>query len=137
MEMEEKRFRLGEMLVRRGLVSEQDVAQALAAQAASGQPLGQVLVGQGLISPAQLAAALREQQGRESTGEFFSGLLRRVEQREQHRDDAPGATVDLPSMVTARQVVAAAGFGVDWGEEAWAELEIAVAFLVAASAGRV
>ena len=56
---------LGEILVRRGLVRDQDVTKALEAQKAQGGALGNVLVQMGLITQEQLMEALGEQFGME------------------------------------------------------------------------
>ena len=55
--------RLGAVLVEAGLVSEDDLVEALAEQERSGQRLGEVLVERGLVSAAAIANALAEQRG--------------------------------------------------------------------------
>lgn len=53
--------RLGEFLVRRGLVTQGDLDASLRFKERTGEPLGQVLVSQGLLSEEQLYRALAEQ----------------------------------------------------------------------------
>ncbi|WP_412709435.1 glycosyltransferase family 2 protein [Atrimonas thermophila] len=52
---------LGEILLERGLISEQDLSEALELQKISGSPLGEILVSRGLISPLKLYEVLAEQ----------------------------------------------------------------------------
>jgi type IV pilus assembly protein PilB len=54
---------LGEVLVGKGVLSEEDLRDALAAQTASGQRLGEVLVELGLLPQRSLVEALAEQLG--------------------------------------------------------------------------
>ena len=56
---------LGEILIQRGLVDEEAVTRALAAQKDQGGALGTILVQMGLVSQEQLMAALGEQFGME------------------------------------------------------------------------
>ncbi len=58
------RTRLGEILIDRGLLSEQQLVAALADQGESREPLGRVLVRHGVIDHTQLTAALGEQMRR-------------------------------------------------------------------------
>src|SRR5205085_2525135 len=53
--------RLGELLVGRGLIDQDQLAEALLAQQASGDRLGRTLVELGAIDDGQLVAALAEQ----------------------------------------------------------------------------
>jgi hypothetical protein len=55
--------RLGSVLVEAGLISEEDLVAALAAQEGSARPLGEILVTRGLVSSAAIANALAEQRG--------------------------------------------------------------------------
>lgn len=55
--------RLGEILVRRGLVSKADVDAALKKQASTGRRIGDILVSEGKCSPEAIADALAEQFG--------------------------------------------------------------------------
>jgi hypothetical protein len=57
------RARLGEVLVAEGLLSAEDLEQALVEQRRSGRLLGRVLVDCGLVAQADLLAALAKQQG--------------------------------------------------------------------------
>ncbi|MEL7038280.1 MAG: hypothetical protein AAFO04_22090 [Cyanobacteria bacterium J06592_8] len=56
--------KLGEILVRKPLISESQLKQALMFQASYSQQLGRILVEQGLISEHCLEQALREQDWR-------------------------------------------------------------------------
>ncbi len=55
------RARIGELLVRRGDVTEADIERALSTQRDKGGLLGELLVGMGSATPAQVCAALAEQ----------------------------------------------------------------------------
>jgi type IV pilus assembly protein PilB len=74
---------LGEILVRRGLVRDEDVAKALEAQKTQGGALGSILVQMGLITQEQLMEALGEQFGMEVVDlvglEIPKGAVDRVE----------------------------------------------------------
>ncbi|GJI93843.1 chemotaxis protein CheA [Duganella caerulea] len=63
-ELPEQAPRLGEILVRCGSVTAQELAEALAAQAAAAtpQPLGSIMVAQGVVPPVVVEAALAQQQ---------------------------------------------------------------------------
>jgi len=52
---------LGQLLVASGAITEEDLAEALRYQPASGKPLGQLLVDMGALAPRQLERALRVQ----------------------------------------------------------------------------
>ena len=52
---------LGQLLVASGAISEEDLAEALRYQPATGKPLGQLLVDMGALAPRQLERALRVQ----------------------------------------------------------------------------
>ncbi|MGH2935433.1 MAG: hypothetical protein ACRDL2_13100 [Gaiellaceae bacterium] len=54
---------LGALLVSRGLLSEEQLKDALAEQAAVAQPLGAILVQRGFVRPAMIAQALATQHG--------------------------------------------------------------------------
>jgi hypothetical protein len=68
--------RLGQVLVRSGCVSDEDINRALAAQAKSGKLIGEILVEQGAVSRPILRRALEEQSGSgpDTEGGLFSGL---------------------------------------------------------------
>jgi hypothetical protein len=57
-------MKLGQILIRRQLISEQQLHEALRLQQFRFRQLGQILVMQGLISPQELQAALEEQHWR-------------------------------------------------------------------------
>ena len=54
---------LGTLLVKRGLITDEQLATALAEQQASGEPLGKIVVARGFASPAMVAQALATQHG--------------------------------------------------------------------------
>lgn len=60
-------FRLGELLVQRGLLNEDNLAQALAYQKSSGSRLGEVLTAMGWITEENLGKTLADQYGYEFT----------------------------------------------------------------------
>ena len=68
--------RLGQVLVRSGYVSDEDINRALAAQAKSGKLIGEILVEQGAVSRPIVRRALEEQStaGPDAEGGLFSGL---------------------------------------------------------------
>ena len=69
------RPRLGQVLVRNGYVSDEDINRALAEQARSGKLIGEILVEHGAVSRPIVTRALEEQAGRsESENGLFSGL---------------------------------------------------------------
>jgi hypothetical protein len=82
---------LGELFVARGLITEEELEQALAEQAATKQRLGEILVGRHLISSPELTQALMEQLGREVAKEegFGSGLWAEIRRRQARPEDAP------------------------------------------------
>ena len=67
------RPRLGQVLLRNGYVSDEDINRALAAQARSGKLIGEILVEQGAVSRPIVTRALEEQDG--ATGEREQGLF--------------------------------------------------------------
>jgi hypothetical protein len=88
---------LGVVLLEAGLLSERDLAAALAEQGHSGRRLGEILVARGLISGAALANALAEQYGRflrteHGFGTGLGGLIGpggAPASTSRHRDAAP------------------------------------------------
>lgn len=81
---------LGRLLVEKGVISEQELKQALAAQSATGKRLGEVLVEKGVVSGPALTLALAEQWGIEVSpeGGFGSGLWQEIERRHRERRGA-------------------------------------------------
>lgn len=81
--------RIGELLVLRGLLAEQDVASALAEQKRSGRRLGQILVDRGVISAGALDSTLAEQASELEPESGFGGGLRKAinGQREQNAQE--------------------------------------------------
>jgi serine/threonine protein kinase len=77
-ELQKSRGRLGEILVKDGLLSPTDLESALATQRRDGRLLGRVLLDMGLVGHADLLTAIAKQQGLASTtGETSAGLLER------------------------------------------------------------
>jgi chromosome segregation ATPase len=79
---------IGELFVEKGLISADDLEQALAEQAATGLRLGEILVNRKLISSPDLTQALMEQLGREVAKEegFGSGLWSEILRRTARTD---------------------------------------------------
>lgn len=84
-----RRRRLGEVLVLRGLVAEDDVASALMEQRRTRRRLGQILLARGTISSSDLYSALAEQMGGglESEHGFGTGLRGAIEGSSDRRHD--------------------------------------------------
>ena len=61
------RQKLGELLVRKGFVREDELESALAEQRTTGRPLGQILLAAGAVTPQNLARTLTEQHGFDSS----------------------------------------------------------------------
>jgi hypothetical protein len=70
------RRRIGELLVLRGLVVEQDVTDALAEQRHTSRRLGQILLDRGVLSRAALESTLAEQAGEPEVEHGFGAGLR-------------------------------------------------------------
>src|SRR5437764_8545774 len=64
------RPRLGELLVQRGLLTQEQLEEALEEQQASGLPLGAILVRDGLVASHKVAILLAEQSGGPLKTEF-------------------------------------------------------------------
>jgi len=92
------RLRLGELLVGEGLLTEDELAEALAEQRRSRPkiPLGEILLRSKLIPGAVLVRLLSKQCEREleEEGGFGTGLRRAIEER--HRADRPGSSGESP-----------------------------------------
>jgi hypothetical protein len=73
-ERRERRRPVGQVLVRHGYVSDEDINRALAAQAKSGKLIGEILVEHGAVSRPVLSRALEEQAEDEPERGFFTGL---------------------------------------------------------------
>jgi hypothetical protein len=101
---------LGQMLVERGLINEQQLENALREHASSGEPIGSVLVSLEYIPEETLRHVLLEQCGLDMTRQegFGSGLLGQLERRGVGHRTAPreqAVTVE-PSPVTTEAVEA-------------------------------
>ncbi len=81
---------LGELLVDDGLITADELEEALTAQAESGKRLGEVLVERRLVSGPELTAALMQQMGVEMSTQkgFGSGLFAEIKRR--HRETRVG-----------------------------------------------
>jgi hypothetical protein len=88
---------LGELLLAKGLMTEEELELALAEQADTGRLLGAILVERGYVSGPALAVALAEQYGVELDTErgFGTGLWAEIDRRHRagrtpaHDEDAP------------------------------------------------
>jgi hypothetical protein len=65
---------LGQVLLRNGYVSDEEINRALAEQARSGKLIGEILVEQGAVTRPIVSRALDEQSGRNTEDGLFSGL---------------------------------------------------------------
>src|SRR5262249_26946212 len=92
---------IGELFVEKGLISQDQLEEALAEQAATGLRLGEILVKQSLISSPELTQALMEQLGREVAKEegFGTGLWSEIRRRnavpQEAEAEADGTTRTL------------------------------------------
>jgi hypothetical protein len=77
---------LGELLVGKGLVTEDELEAALAQQRLDGRPLGQILVASGALTPQNLARTLTEQCG----FDFSASLRVRMATAESNPEPADG-----------------------------------------------
>ena len=107
-----RKVRIGEMLLGAGLISEQQLSQALEEQKRSGRRLGRVLIESGLIEETRLARLLAEQLGIEGPS-----LARSIDQlvqggfvdRREDPDDRRAKTLHLaPSGAQACEHIEAA-----------------------------
>lgn len=79
--------RLGELLVKQGLLTDDELDAALRYQEAHHFPLGEIVVGKGYVSRPALARVLASQRERdlEFEGGFGSGLYALLDQRHELR----------------------------------------------------
>jgi type IV pilus assembly protein PilB len=70
----QRRRPLGQVLVRQGHVTDEEINRALAEQAKSGKLIGEILLDQGVLSPPELSRALEEQAEAEVEKGFGTGL---------------------------------------------------------------
>src|ERR671936_1307811 len=94
---------LGALLVEKGLLTAEELEEALAEQQMSGKRLGQILVDRGHVSGPALTSALAEQYGIELKTEegFGTGLRAEIERRHSTRrspvvDAARADSGDIP-----------------------------------------
>lgn len=66
-----QKIRIGEVLVKKGIITKEELDQALVAQKVSGQKLGMVLIQEGLINRKQLDQALTRQYWQNVTASVF------------------------------------------------------------------
>ena len=91
-ELQQSRGRLGEILVKDGLLSPTDLESALATQRRDGRLLGRVLLDMGLVGHADLLTAIAKQQGLASTArETSAGVLER-DRRDRSAPTVPPTT---------------------------------------------
>jgi hypothetical protein len=102
-EVEASRPPLGTLLLERGLITDEQLQEALAEQDRSGLPLGQVLIGLSLVTATTIAQALATQEGGVAKTEFgistgfgTPGLL-------SMPPVSPPAAVSKPSWIAAEQ----------------------------------
>jgi chromosome segregation ATPase len=88
---------IGELFVEKGLITSDELEQALAEQAATGLRLGEILVKRNLISSPELTQALMEQLGREVAKEegFGSGLWSEIRRRNARVESREPESSDL------------------------------------------
>jgi DNA repair exonuclease SbcCD ATPase subunit len=93
---------LGTLLVKRGLLTDEQLSEALAEQKASGEPLGKIVVARGFASPATIAQALATQHGGVLKTEygFATGFGTALQ---------PPTTVAAPPVSAGRAAAPAAG----------------------------
>jgi hypothetical protein len=70
----ERKMPVGQVLVRQGHVTDDEINRALADQARTGKLIGEILVERGAVSEPVLACALEEQEGAEVERGFGTGL---------------------------------------------------------------
>src|SRR5205085_2848793 len=82
---------LGQLFVERGLITQDELEEALIEQRETRKRLGTILVSRGLVSGPELTSVLVDQLGMELTKEsgFGSGLWDEIRNRNQRRPVAP------------------------------------------------
>jgi hypothetical protein len=93
---------LGELLVERGLLTTEQLDDALDEQAVTGERLGAILVARKVVPGVVLTTLLAEQVGLklETQGGFGSGLFSKIAER--HGSAAPEISEPLPAPATAK-----------------------------------
>jgi hypothetical protein len=93
---------LGELLVERGLLTTEQLDDALEEQAATGERLGAILVARKAVPGVVLTTLLAEQVGLEleTQGGFGSGLFSKIAER--HGSTAPDISERLPAPATTK-----------------------------------
>ncbi len=134
--MHQKKFAwrpLGSLLVEKGLLTEEELAEALAEQPRTGRRLGEILVERGYVSSPAVARALAEQYGAELEVEqgFGTGLRAEIERRHRtHRhhhtvvDAPPAPGAEDADLVSDNGSAPESGPRVEaWTAWAWAAVE--------------
>jgi len=100
---------LGELLVARGLITPEQLEQALADQSETKRPLGEILIRLGFLSPAMVAQALATQQGRMIKSEYgfatgFDAKFSGAPNAEPETPPALAPEPELPALAPLRIV---------------------------------
>jgi hypothetical protein len=98
---------LGELLVARGLITREQLEQALADQGETKRPLGEILIRLGFLSPAMVAQALATQQGRMIKSEygFATGFDAKFSGAREAEPETPPALAPEPERPMALRIV--------------------------------
>jgi hypothetical protein len=98
---------LGELLVARGLITREQLEQALADQSETKRPLGEILIRLGFLSPAMVAQALATQQGRMIKSEygFATGFDAKFSGARATEPETPPALAPQPEPSMALRIV--------------------------------
>ena len=99
---------LGELFVERGLITQDELEEALVEQRETRKRLGTILVGRGLVSGPELTSVLVDQLGMELTKEsgFGSGLWDEIRRRHPRANDRVPAEPTAPAAPEEILVVA-------------------------------
>jgi len=98
---------LGELLVARGLITREQLEQALADQSETKRPLGEILIRLGFLSPAMVAQALATQQGRMIKSEygFATGFDAKFSGAREAEPETPPALAPEPEGSMSLRIV--------------------------------
>ena len=105
---------LGELFVERGLITQDELEEALVEQQETRKRLGAILVSRGLVSGPELTSVLVDQLGMELTKEsgFGSGLWDEIRRRHPRKQDGkapqPGTELEAPQAQPPTQLAAVA-----------------------------
>lgn len=95
--------RLGEILIEKGVVSQEDVERGLEYQGLEGRPLGEILVREAQVEPKEVIAALRDQKRGRSAGKISGQQVKVDTVKLDNLVDLTGELVIAQSML--RQMV--------------------------------